>query len=128
MNWSTQPQALFARFAAVWTPPSDFDKIGVAATVKSDALPLHGLRHLPANGTSGWYLWTGLEPLSTAAASSFSIHAIHMVDWRPIVVPYLGLPPGWRFLLHDDYEDVWFDESLPTLERTSERSVAGLVP
>ena len=112
MNWSMKQQALCARFDAVWTPPSDFDKIGVAATVNSTALPLHGLRHLPANGTSGWYLWTGPEPLSTAADYFLPIHTIHMVDWRPIVVPYLGLPPGWRLLLHDDYEDVWFDESL----------------
>ena len=25
---------------------------------------------------------------------------------------YLGLAPGWRFLIAGDYEDVWFDERL----------------
>lgn len=28
----------------------------------------------------------------------------------------LGLPPGWRFLLADGYEDVWEDASLPILD------------
>jgi hypothetical protein len=28
------------------------------------------------------------------------------------MAPYLALPPGWRFLIAPDYEDVWFDESL----------------
>jgi hypothetical protein len=25
---------------------------------------------------------------------------------------YLGLAPGWRFLIAPGYEDVWFDEIL----------------
>ncbi len=27
----------------------------------------------------------------------------------PEVLPYLALPPGWRFLIADGYEDGWFD-------------------
>ena len=30
----------------------------------------------------------------------------------PEVLPFLGLPPGYRFLLADTTQDVWFDESL----------------
>jgi hypothetical protein len=30
---------------------------------------------------------------------------------RPEVVPFLALPPGWRFLLDENY-DVWFDVTL----------------
>ncbi|WP_434048948.1 MULTISPECIES: immunity protein Imm33 domain-containing protein [Sorangium] len=25
---------------------------------------------------------------------------------------FLGLPPGWRFLIADEHEDVWKDPSL----------------
>ncbi|WP_441294952.1 immunity protein Imm33 domain-containing protein [Massilia antarctica] len=28
------------------------------------------------------------------------------------VVPYLSLPPGYRFQIADGYEDVWFDPAL----------------
>jgi hypothetical protein len=27
-------------------------------------------------------------------------------------VRFLGLPPGWRFLVAGDYEDVWEEQSL----------------
>ena len=36
----------------------------------------------------------------------------HMVDICPGRLKSLGLPPGWRFLVAPDYEDVWFDEKL----------------
>ncbi|WP_459213513.1 immunity protein Imm33 domain-containing protein [Paraburkholderia caribensis] len=29
-------------------------------------------------------------------------------------MPYLGLPPGWRFLIAEGYEDVWEDAKLLT--------------
>ncbi|HYS71853.1 MAG TPA: hypothetical protein VEM95_05475 [Thermoplasmata archaeon] len=40
------------------------------------------------------------------------VHVEHLDDWRPEVLPFLGLPPGWRFLLAKDYADVWEDRSL----------------
>jgi hypothetical protein len=33
-------------------------------------------------------------------------------EWAPLILKYLGLPPGSRFLITDDYEDVWEDKSL----------------
>jgi hypothetical protein len=35
-----------------------------------------------------------------------------LADWCPGVLRFLGLPPGWRFLLAGHYEDVWQDEAL----------------
>ncbi len=40
------------------------------------------------------------------------LHVEHLGEWCPEAVPYLALPPGWRFLLAPDYEDVWFDATL----------------
>ena len=38
------------------------------------------------------------------------------LDQRPAIafstLPYLGLAPGWRFLIAPGYEDVWYDEKL----------------
>ena len=33
-------------------------------------------------------------------------------EWCPAVLPYLSLPPGFRFLIAPDYEDVWEDAAL----------------
>ena len=41
------------------------------------------------------------------------LHVGHLIEDRPIVLKYLGLPAGWRFQIDDKgYEDIWFDESL----------------
>ena len=77
----------------------------------SAAWPLNGLRHPPERGTNGWYLWRG-EALSQAEDFFQSLHTEHLADWSPDVLPYLALPPGWRFLLAPGHEDVWYDASL----------------
>ena len=86
-------------------------KAGVAANVSSALIPLNGLRHPPESGTSGWFLWAG-EEFSTAADFFKPVHIEHLSDMRPEVLKYLALPPGWRFLIAGDYEDVWYDEKL----------------
>jgi hypothetical protein len=40
------------------------------------------------------------------------LHVSHVVDRDASLARYLGLPPGWRFLLADGQEDVWFDSTL----------------
>jgi hypothetical protein len=86
-------------------------KAGVAANVASDVVPVNGLRHIPVEDTSGWYVWAG-EELSPDSDFFRPVHIEHLSEMRPEVIKYLGLPPGWRFLIAGDYEDVWYDESL----------------
>jgi hypothetical protein len=40
------------------------------------------------------------------------MHVEHLSIACREVLPFLALPPGWRFLLAPGYEDVWQDESL----------------
>ncbi len=86
-------------------------KVGVAANVRDDLLPINGLRHLPAADTTGWYIWAG-EELSDDPNFFVPLHVDHLKEWRPEVLKYLALPPGWRFLIAGDYDDVWYDASL----------------
>ena len=86
-------------------------KVGIALDVRSGLLPLNGLRHLPGDDTSGWYIWAGSEP-SQDADFFVPLHAGHLDEVCPDVVKFLGLAPGWRFLKAGDYEDVWYDESI----------------
>lgn len=88
-------------------------KLGVNDSIKSGVWPIHGLRHPTTNTTNGWYLWAGGE-IDQADDDFFQpIHAEHLSEWAPFILPYLGLPPGYRFLLGEkNYVDIWFDEHL----------------
>ncbi len=75
-------------------------------------IPTNGLRHPPEEGTCGWYIWGGDE-LSEAADFFSPIHVQHLGDYLPNILPYLDLPPGYRFLIDNKgRKDVWFDQSL----------------
>ena len=88
-------------------------KLGIAlATIGLE--PLNGLRHPPEEGTSGWFIWGGVE-FSEDADFFQPLHISHMSAQCPRAIPYLALPPGWRFLVAPAYEDVWFDSSLLVL-------------
>ncbi|MEJ2297130.1 MAG: hypothetical protein P8X94_01230 [Woeseiaceae bacterium] len=59
-------------------------------------MPLNGLRYLPAEGGSGWYVWGGDE-MSEAADFFTPIQVRYVTDYVPNIRPYLALPPGFRF-------------------------------
>jgi hypothetical protein len=40
------------------------------------------------------------------------LHVTHLESRCPEIIKYLGLAPGWRFLVAPDYEDVWYDKAL----------------
>jgi hypothetical protein len=60
-------------------------------------------------------VWSGERVDSQVSFSALewnALHAVHLADQCPGVLPYLGLPPGWRFLTAPGYEDVWQDTGL----------------
>lgn len=86
-------------------------KVGISTNVREGMFPVNGLRHPPAGDTTGWYIYAG-EVSSDDPDFYKPLHVEHIDDWCPQIKKYLGLAPGWRFLIAGDYEDVWFDESL----------------
>ena len=102
---------LCKRFGAEFLSAPDELKVGISLNVKEGILPINGLRHPPEGDTTGWYIWAGEELLDSPDFFK-PVHVAHLDKWRPQVKKYLGLAPGWRFLIAGDYEDVWFDESL----------------
>lgn len=76
-------------------------------------LPINGLRLVPKGDTTGWYLWAG-QKLPFDPDFFVPLHLEHLDDWRPGLTRYLGLAPGWRFLIDPEaeHEDVWADPSL----------------
>ena|SRR5579884_511890 len=85
-------------------------KVGIALHTISQ-LPINGLRHPPENGTTGWYIWGGLK-FSDHSDFFQPMHVEHLVEYLPKVIDFLGLPPGYRFLIDGDYVDIWFDNAL----------------
>ena len=99
------------RYGATFSPCSFDGMIGIAlASFPPGSEPIHGLRHPEQNQSSGWFLWCG--EYSEADDFFQSVHIHHLQEIYPPILSYLGLPPGWRFLIDEEYEDVWYDKSL----------------
>ena len=104
-------KAVCRKYGASFTPTAPDSVAGIATAIGSGATPISGLRHPKTEKTSGWYIWAG-EYESTDDFFK-PTHVKHLIERSPIVLKYLGLPPGWRFQIDDKgYEDVWKDDSL----------------
>lgn len=108
---TTEQREVCEKYGAEPSEAPDDLKVGVAANVVSGVIPINGLRHPPEGETTGWYIWSGSE-LAQDASFFSPVHIHHLKESRPEVLKYLALPPGWRFLIAGDYEDVWYDASL----------------
>ncbi len=106
-----QQKEICFRFSADYEPVESDLMLGISKNFLSSALPLNGLRHPQEGQSCGWFLWAG-EELSDAPDFFEVWHVQHLEERRPDVAKYLGLAPGWRFLVADDHEDVWFDSKL----------------
>ena len=85
--------------------PAYKDSNASVALSTQGLLPINGLRHPPEGAHSGWFLWGG-EELSADPNFFSNIHTHHLTVLRPEVLDFLGLPPGYRFLLARNHVDV----------------------
>jgi hypothetical protein len=93
-------------YSAEYLAASEHLKVGLSVGVLEGQRPLHGVRHMPEGDTSGWYIWAG--EYSPAEDFFQPMHVGHSEEWQPVLHRYLGLAPGWHFLLvpEEDYADV----------------------
>src|SRR5215813_6785700 len=83
--------------------PVDLDlMLGISKNFFSRMLPLNGLRHPQQVQSCGWFLWAG-EQFSDAPDFFEVWHVRHLVERHSHIAPYLGLAPGWRFLVAGEY-------------------------
>ena len=99
-----------ADYGAIYCPAPKDGIIGISSQAKKGEEPIHGLRHPSVNGTTGWYIWSG--EYSDDPNFFEPIHVKHLEEFYASIIKYLGLPPGWRFLKAEGYEDIWYDGEL----------------
>ena len=85
-------------------------KVGISRNIRQGVLPINGVRIQPDGDTAGWYIWAG--EWSDDPEFFVPLHVGHLPDWCPTSIPYLLLPPGWRFQVAPNHEDVWFDSEV----------------
>lgn len=115
----TDPQAqlrqlqldVCAKYRVAPVNVSQNEKLGIAENVKSGEMPINGMRIEPGSDSCGWYIWAGRE-MSQAPDFFVPLHVAHLETWCQTALPFLLLPPGWRFLIADGHVDVWFDPAL----------------
>lgn len=105
---SEQQISICKRFGAEPLPARPDLKVGVSRNLKDHPAPWNGMRNNIEGDTTGWYIWAG--EWSDDPEFFVPLHVKHLAAWRPEVLPYLALPPGWRFLIAPGYEDVWFED------------------
>ncbi|MEI9911886.1 MAG: hypothetical protein WDO71_20940 [Bacteroidota bacterium] len=115
-DWSfiqQEQESLCNKLKVTWSPVEIDSLIAINDSIFSSTQPINGLRH-PIHGTiEGWYLWSGGEIPQYDNDFFKPHHAGHLITMRPIILKYLGLPPGWRFQIDDNgHEDIWFDPSI----------------
>src|SRR5204863_9605080 len=98
------------RYESPFFPSKPGTKVGIAIDTLG-RLPINGLRHPPQGDTNGWYIWCG-ESLSPDSDFFQPLHVEHLLEQLPEMLKFLGLPPGYRFLVAGSYLDVWYDPNL----------------
>ena len=116
MNWESileEQKAICDRLNVNYEPIGVNSLIAFNDSLLSTIKPINGLRHPKEKMIEGWYLWSGEEIPQDNDDYFKPIHVQHLIQQRPIVLKYLGLPGGWRFQIDDDgYEDIWFDKEV----------------
>jgi hypothetical protein len=115
-DWATQQAEICRRLGQTLVSPGPNTTTGVSHNIiggqyaKDQTYPLTGLRHRVDGDTTGWYIWAG--EMSSASDFYVPVHTSHLETYCPEAMPFLGLPPGWWFLIAPEQADTWYDASL----------------
>lgn len=111
MDYSFEQQLICKKHNSPFVGAPGYLKVGISLNVKEGVQPINGVRYPLEGDTSGWYIWAG-EEFSADPNFFVPLHIEHLSAWCPDVIKYLGLAPGWKFLIAPGHEDVWEDKTV----------------
>lgn len=82
----------------------------VSAGVLKGNTPIEGVRYESPDHMSGW--WLSDDDYDGNIDSLETVHFLHIIEKRPDLATYMGLPYGYRFLLGAAKDHVWFDNGI----------------
>jgi hypothetical protein len=97
-----EQQDVCKRLNLKWTPVDKVLMVAINTSLFTDARPINGLRHPRQKNIDGWYVWSGGEIPKDIDDFFNPIHPEHLIEKRPIILKYLGLPYGYRFQIDDN--------------------------
>jgi hypothetical protein len=111
-DYYTEQREICAKYKVDWMEVDQNLFLGLADNITSNKIPVNGLRHLPQGTTCGWYIWSGQE-IPNKDDYFKPVCVKHLLELKPDIIKFLGLPPGYRFLTDDKgYVDIWEDKGL----------------
>jgi hypothetical protein len=97
-----QQKELYNKLKVDLTPVDKTALIAFNDSLLSAVKPINGLRHSKQGVMDGWYLWSGGGIPQDNNEFFKPLHVGHLLETRPVVLKFLGLPAGWRFQIDDD--------------------------
>lgn len=105
-------------YGAGFVPPAPGSKVGLAIQTLG-RVPIHGVRLTPTETTCGWYIHAGDE-WSDEDDFYKPLCVDHLEDYCKFAMPFICLPPGWRFMTDGKgFIDIWQDAEPGDSEVTS---------
>jgi hypothetical protein len=92
----TDQKEVCLRVGSEFVPALPDLKVGLAIASLENS-PIYGVRIVPEGDTTGWYIWGG--PYSTDPNFFEPVHTAHLGNLCPLVGKYLGLAPGFKFIV-----------------------------
>ena len=112
MKLEDEQKAICAKFKADYSPVGLGMKVWVGRTIfEEDLVPINGARQASEGDESGWYVWSGTERFDDPDFF-VTMDVADLDDWCSYAMPYLALPAGYRFIIADEHEQVWFDKQM----------------
>ena len=109
MNTVKNQKIICKKYKSIYTPCDPALTMGINLQ-SLEFQPIYGVRIKPTKGISGWFIWGG--EYSEDPSFFQSVHGSHIIEMIPSLEKYLGLQPGYKFIIDNQgYEDVWFDPS-----------------
>ena len=116
MNWEifeNEQKEICERNDLAWVSVNPNSMVAINDSLFTTSQPINGLRHPKEGNIEGWYMWSGEDIPQDRDDFFHPIHIYHLINQRPQILKYLGLPIGYRFQIDDfGYEDIWYDSSV----------------